>query len=122
MRLLRGVLNCLVVSCVGVVLEGRFILPPAAAGVVHTPRERAGARRLAWGAQPMLRRQRCWRVQEGQFEKRVGHATVSCGNTSARSVRCSALFVCSNVRARDAGERDATFDGRADKEDPEEKS
>lgn len=28
--------------------------------------------------------------------------------------------MCSNIRARDAGQRGATLDGRADKEDPEE--
>lgn len=41
MRLLRRILHGLVIS-VGVMLEGRFILPPAAIVVVHAPRERVG--------------------------------------------------------------------------------
>lgn len=42
-----------------------------------------------------------------------------CGNTSARSGKWSAISCC-NVRARDAGQRGATLEGRADKEYPEE--
>lgn len=38
--LLLWVLHGLVVSLIGTVLEGRFILPPAAVVVVHAPRER----------------------------------------------------------------------------------
>lgn len=40
--LLLWVLYGLMISLIGIVLEGRFILPPAAAVVVHAPRERVG--------------------------------------------------------------------------------